>query len=104
MPVKRRLEVKSDQHGVCIYDDFAHHPTAITKTTHALKGSARHKRVLAVLEFGSHTMRMGVHHEALVHAFDEVDGAYFLKPEFSLENLASQWQFPYKICDTTTDI
>lgn len=104
MPVKRRLEVKSDQHGICIYDDFAHHPTAITKTIHALKSSARHKRVLAVLEFGSHTMRMGVHHAALVHAFDEVDEAYFLKPEFSLEDLASQWQFPHQICDTTTDI
>ncbi len=104
MPVKRRLEVKSDRHGICIYDDFAHHPTAITKTIHALKNSARHKRVLAVLEFGSHTMRMGVHHDALVHAFDEVDGAYFLKPDFSLDDLASQWQFPHQICDTTADI
>jgi UDP-N-acetylmuramate: L-alanyl-gamma-D-glutamyl-meso-diaminopimelate ligase len=105
MPVKRRLEIKSDQHGICIYDDFAHHPTAITKTIHALKSSARHKRILAVLEFGSHTMKMGVHREALVNTFDEVDGAYFLKPEqFSLEALSADWQFPHKICNTTAEI
>lgn len=104
MPVKRRLEIKSDRHGICIYDDFAHHPTAITKTIQALKSSARHKRIIAVLEFGSHTMRMGVHQTALVHAFDGVDCAYFLKPEFSLETVAAQWTFPHRICDTTAEI
>lgn len=105
LPVKRRLEVKSEQHGICIYDDFAHHPTAISKTIQALKSSGRHQRILVVLEFASHTMKMGVHHEALVHAFDGVDGAYFLKPEqFSLDSLSQQWQFPHQICANTADI
>ena len=105
VPVKRRLEVKSDQHDICIYDDFAHHPTAISKTIHALKSSGRHKRILVVLEFASHTMKMGVHKEALAHTFDGVDEAYFLKPEqFSLEALSAQWQFPNQICDSTAEI
>lgn len=105
MPVKRRLELKSEQHGICIYDDFAHHPTAITKTIHALKSSGRHKRVLIVLEFASNTMKTGVHQAAFVHAFDEADAAYFLKPEqFSLEKLSSQWTFTHTISDTTADI
>ena len=105
MPVKRRLEVKYDQHGICIYDDFAHHPTAITKTIHALKSSARHKRVLIVLEFASNTMKTGVHQVAFVHAFDEADAAYFLKPEqFSLEHLSSKWIFEHKICSTTAEV
>lgn len=105
MPVKRRLEVKSDRHDICIYDDFAHHPTAITKTIQALKSSARHKRIVVVLEFASHTMKSGVHQTALVHAFDEVDSAYFLKPEqFSLDTLSPQWIFPHRICATTAEI
>lgn len=105
MPVKRRLELRSEQHGVCIYDDFAHHPTAITKTIQALKQSERHKRIVVVLEFASHTMRMGVHKTALQTAFDEVDSAYFLQPEqFSLDPLSSQWSFPHHICANTAEI
>ncbi|PJD90601.1 MAG: UDP-N-acetylmuramate:L-alanyl-gamma-D-glutamyl-meso-diaminopimelate ligase [Legionella sp.] len=105
LPVKRRLEVKSDRHGVYIYDDFAHHPTAIAKTIQALKNSDRHQRVLVVLEFASHTMRLGVHQTALMHAFDQVDAAYFLQPEqFSLTSLSSHWHFPHHILATTADI
>ena len=105
IPVKRRLEVKAEFNDICIYDDFAHHPTAIQKTIHALKNSGRHKRILVVLEFGSHTMKMGVHEKALEHAFDGIEGAYFLKPElFSLEKVAVHWQFPHKICVNTGEI
>ncbi|MCR9192270.1 MAG: UDP-N-acetylmuramate:L-alanyl-gamma-D-glutamyl-meso-diaminopimelate ligase [Gammaproteobacteria bacterium] len=105
IPVKRRLEVKSKRHDICIYDDFAHHPTAINKTIQALKASGRHQRILVVLEFASHTMRTGVHQKTLVHVFDDVDAAYFLKPaEFSLESLSPQWQFSHQILETTDDI
>lgn len=105
IPVKRRLEVKSEANGICIYDDFAHHPTAISKTIQALKNSGRHKRILAVLEFGSHTMKMGVHQKALERTFDAVDAGYFLKPDlFSLEAVALHWHFPHKICTSTADI
>ena len=100
-PVKRRLEVKSSRHGVVVYDDFAHHPTAIAKTIHALKQSGRHQRILVVLEFASYTMRSGIHGEKMVHALDGVDFAWVLNPaQFSLEDITRHWQFPYHVLPT----
>ncbi len=104
-PVKRRLEVRSKQHGITIYDDFAHHPTAIAKTIHALKQSGRHQRMMVVIEFASYTMRTGVHVQEMAHALDGVDGAFILNPnEFSLTQMTENWQFPYQILPTTTAI
>ncbi|PJE11593.1 UDP-N-acetylmuramate:L-alanyl-gamma-D-glutamyl-meso-diaminopimelate ligase [Legionella sp.] len=103
-PVKRRLEVKSERHGVTIYDDFAHHPTAITKTIAALKQSGRHKRIFAVLEFASYTMKTGVHAEAMADALAPVDGAYVLEPQFDLQKVAKGWTCPHEIFPNTTGI
>ena len=104
-PVKRRLEVKASQHGIVVYDDFAHHPTAISKTIQALKKSGRHQRILVVLEFASYTMRSGVHAELMKHALDGVDTAYLLSPEqFCLADIASHWSFPYHVLPTTMAI
>jgi len=101
-PVKRRLEVKSNRHGVTVYDDFAHHPTAIAKAIHALKNSGRHKRVLVVLEFASYTMRSGVHGEKMTQALANVDGAYVLNPaDFDLADVARHWLCPYQILPNT---
>jgi UDP-N-acetylmuramate: L-alanyl-gamma-D-glutamyl-meso-diaminopimelate ligase len=97
-PVKRRLEVKSNRHGITVYDDFAHHPTAISKTLHALKQSRRHQRVLVVLEFASYTMRSGVHTHEMTHALDTADGAYVLNPtQFAIDAITKHWQIPYQI-------
>ena len=97
-PVKRRLEVKSNRHDVVVYDDFAHHPTAISKTVQALKQSGRHKRILVVLEFASYTMRSGIHGEEMAKALDQVDSAWILNPvEFSLADITQNWRFPYQI-------
>ncbi len=88
MPVKRRLEVKSSAYGVTVYDDFAHHPTAIQKTIQALKGSQRHKRIIAVLEFASYTMRSGVHKDRIAAALEGADEVYILNPEnFSINDI-----------------
>lgn len=104
-PVKRRLEVKSNRHGITVYDDFAHHPTAITKTIDALKRSKRHQRIFAVMEFASYTMRTGVHAGEMVHALASVDGAYILDPQdFNLKDSVTQWTCPYKICSNTEEI
>lgn len=104
-PVKRRLEVKSDKHGVTIYDDFAHHPTAISKTIQALRQSKRHKRILLVLQFASYTMRSGVHAESMANTLSQVDAAYVLEPEqFDLSSVAKNWTCPYKILSSTRDI
>lgn len=104
-PVKRRLEVKSDRHGITVYDDFAHHPTAITKTVDALKRSKRHQRIFAVMEFASYTMRTGVHAGEMAQALASVDGAYILEPQdFNLNDTVSKWTCPYKICKNNEEI
>lgn len=104
-PVKRRLEVKATVHGVTIYDDFAHHPTAIKKTIDALKHSGRHKRILVVLEFASFTMRSGVHADIMGAALSGVEGVYLLKPaQFDLMAFAKTWSFPHQLLPDTLSI
>ena len=71
--VKRRLEVRSEQGGVSLYDDFAHHPTAIKKTVEALRARVGDERIFAVLEPRSNTMRMGVHRSTLATALTGAD-------------------------------
>lgn len=72
--VKRRLEVRACVNGITLYDDFAHHPTAIATTLGGLRAKVEKQRIIAVLEPRSNTMRMGVHAEALpasLHAADQ---------------------------------
>lgn len=104
-PVKRRLEVRSSNHGVTVYDDFAHHPTAIGKTVHALLQSGRHNRLFVVLEFASYTMKMGVHVNLLADSLTGVDKAFLLNPShFSIDNVTKNWTFPYQILENTNAI
>ncbi len=104
-PVKRRLEVKSNRHGVVVYDDFAHHPTAISKTIQALRQSGRHQRILVVLEFASYTMRSGIHRDEMIHALDGVNFAWVLNSaQFSLTDITKDWHFPYQILPTASAI
>ena len=70
--VKRRLEYLGKFGGVNVYDDFAHHPTAIRRTLDALQESAA-GRVLAVLEPRSNTMKLGVHREQLQESLRPAD-------------------------------
>lgn len=72
--VKRRLEVKGDVNNIVIYDDFAHHPTAIATTLAGLRAKlGKDARMIAVLEFGSYTMRSGVHRNNIQTALQEAD-------------------------------
>lgn len=104
-PVKRRLEVRYNCHGITVYDDFAHHPTAIGKTLEALRQSQRHERIIVVIEFASFTMRSGFHVHEIAQAFTEVDLALILKPqEFSLVEVSEHWRFPYQILSTHLDM
>ncbi|HYG12842.1 MAG TPA: UDP-N-acetylmuramate:L-alanyl-gamma-D-glutamyl-meso-diaminopimelate ligase [Methylophilaceae bacterium] len=63
--VKRRMEVRGVAHGITVYDDFAHHPTAIATTVAGLRAKVGDARILAVLEPRSNTMKLGVMKEAL---------------------------------------
>ena len=74
--VKRRLEPIGRPRGITVYDDFAHHPTAITATLEALRNSVGHARVLCVLEPRSNTMRLGVHAATLAQALNAADEVY----------------------------
>jgi UDP-N-acetylmuramate: L-alanyl-gamma-D-glutamyl-meso-diaminopimelate ligase len=82
--VKRRLEVKAEVNGVTIIDDFAHHPTAIEQTIHALRARYPHSRLWVVLEPRSNTMRRNVLQDALARSLalaDQVVIAAIFKSE-----------------------
>lgn len=78
--VKRRLELRCRLADICIYDDFAHHPTAINVTLQALREQVGKKRVLAVFEPRSNTMRMGVHSAQLLNMFQAADIVWIYRP------------------------
>ncbi|ROR34774.1 UDP-N-acetylmuramate:L-alanyl-gamma-D-glutamyl-meso-diaminopimelate ligase [Inmirania thermothiophila] len=78
--VRRRLEVVGEAGGVTVYDDFAHHPTAIAATLAALRPRVGAGRLVACLEPRSNTMRMGVHREALAAALAGADRVHALRP------------------------
>ncbi len=78
--VKRRLEVVGTAAGVTVYDDFAHHPTAIAATLEALRARVGDARILAVLELRSHSMRLGVHRDTLAPALALADRVFLLRP------------------------
>ncbi|MGH8770020.1 MAG: glutamate ligase domain-containing protein, partial [Burkholderiales bacterium] len=71
--VKRRMEVRGVVNGVTVYDDFAHHPTAIARTLSGLRGKVGAARILAVLEPRSNTMKMGVWKDELAESLSGAD-------------------------------
>ncbi|MBT9541438.1 UDP-N-acetylmuramate:L-alanyl-gamma-D-glutamyl-meso-diaminopimelate ligase [Thiobacillus sp.] len=74
--VKRRMEVRGAVHGITVYDDFAHHPTAITTTVEGLRAKVGKARILAVLEPRSNTMKLGVMKAALPASLAGADQVY----------------------------
>lgn len=71
--VKRRMEVRGTVRGVTVYDDFAHHPTAIATTVAGLRQKIGARRILAVLEPRSNTMKLGAMKDALAGSLAEAD-------------------------------
>jgi UDP-N-acetylmuramate: L-alanyl-gamma-D-glutamyl-meso-diaminopimelate ligase len=71
--VKRRMEVRGLANGITVYDDFAHHPTAIDTTVAGLRRKVGDARILAVLEPRSNTMKLGVMKEALPGSLKHAD-------------------------------
>ena len=76
--VKRRMEIRGVIDEVTVYDDFAHHPTAIETTLKGLRARVAGARIIAVLEPRSNTMKLGVHREQLAPALALADRAWFL--------------------------
>lgn len=79
--VKRRMEVIAKIKGVTVYDDFAHHPTAIQMTLEGLRKHVGAEKIIAVVEPRSNTMRMGVHREVLAESLMLADRTLIYQPE-----------------------
>lgn len=76
--VKRRMELIDEVDGVRVYDDFAHHPTAIATTLAGLRAKVGKARILVALEPRSNSMRQGAHAEALAPSLADADAVVFL--------------------------
>lgn len=74
--VKRRMETKGVVNGVTVYDDFAHHPTAIDTTVAGLRAKVGNARIIAVLEPRSNTMKLGVMKDALPDSLKQADAVF----------------------------
>lgn len=79
--VKRRLEVLACIDGITLYDDFAHHPTAIATTLQGLRARVNSARIIAVLEPRSNTMRMGVHADTIADSLKAADKSIIFQPD-----------------------
>jgi len=78
--VKRRMEVRGTVNGITVYDDFAHHPTAINLTLEGLRHKVGEARIIAILEPRSNTMRMGVHADTLAPSLEAADEVLLYNP------------------------
>ena len=94
--VKRRLEIRGKVADVTLYDDFAHHPTAIKTTLNALRAKVADKRVVALVELRSNTMKMGFHKEKLMASLQQADVVGLLFPA------SISWKLPEEFISTDT--
>ncbi|MDX1403243.1 MAG: UDP-N-acetylmuramate:L-alanyl-gamma-D-glutamyl-meso-diaminopimelate ligase [Woeseiaceae bacterium] len=79
--VRRRMERTATVSDIAIYDDFAHHPTAIRRSIEGLKKRFPGQRIVIALEPRSNTMKMGVHKASLAEALDDADLVFVYRPD-----------------------
>lgn len=94
---KRRLELKGEVNHIKVYDDFAHHPTAISRTLAGVRDHVGEGRILAVLEPRSNTMKSGVHKDTLAQSLALADLVFVFQGEqvqWSVEQLKQDCQQP----------
>jgi UDP-N-acetylmuramate: L-alanyl-gamma-D-glutamyl-meso-diaminopimelate ligase len=105
--VKRRMEVRGRVNGVTVYDDFAHHPTAIATTLQGLRTRVGSERILLVLEPRSNTMRMGVHRSTLAASLLGADRIWMHEPvdlAWSLSDVAKATGVPASVSGSVESI
>ncbi|TLY75949.1 MAG: UDP-N-acetylmuramate:L-alanyl-gamma-D-glutamyl-meso-diaminopimelate ligase [Gammaproteobacteria bacterium] len=78
--IARRMQLRGEVNGIRVYDDFAHHPTAIATTVDGLRRRVGRARIVAVLEPRSNTMRMGVHQDTLAPSLSDADEVWLYTP------------------------
>jgi UDP-N-acetylmuramate: L-alanyl-gamma-D-glutamyl-meso-diaminopimelate ligase len=100
--VKRRMEVIYQDGEVTVYDDFAHHPTAIKTTLEGLRAKVGGEKIIAIVEPRSATMKMGVHQGILSGAVNAADQALWYKSaavSWDIESVAQGCDIPAAVCD-----
>jgi len=95
--VKRRMELLAEVEGVKIYDDFAHHPTAIATTLQGLRAKIGAEKLIAVIELRSNTMEAGVHRNSLLAAANEADEVHWFQKD------SSRWSMQNIVRDAGVD-
>jgi UDP-N-acetylmuramate: L-alanyl-gamma-D-glutamyl-meso-diaminopimelate ligase len=105
--VRRRMEKRAAVNGVSIYDDFAHHPTAIRTTLEGLRKKVGEARIIAIVEPRSNTMRMGVHKETLVPSLMQADETIFFQPSdmpWQVKDIIGEMGSKGRVFDSIDDI
>ncbi|GGY80677.1 UDP-N-acetylmuramate--L-alanyl-gamma-D-glutamyl-meso-2,6-diaminoheptandioate ligase [Cellvibrio zantedeschiae] len=98
--VKRRMEILADVHSVKVYDDFAHHPTAIKTTLAGLRAKVGAEKIIAIIEPRSNTMRMGVHKNALNQSCTDADDVLWYQPanvDWAMDEVVNKSPVPAKL-------
>lgn len=104
---KRRMETRGVIQGITIYDDFAHHPTAIKTTLAGLRHKVGKQRIFAVLEPRSATMKMGIHQDTLAQSWQLADDVLLFQPDnlnWSLSELITKSDVSTQVFNTIEDI
>jgi len=104
--IKRRLEIRGRINNVTVYDDFAHHPTAVATTLAGLRSRVGKERIIAVIELGSYTMRTGVHRDTIVGALKEADVVLIARPQqdWGVNEVVRKLAMPANVCDNVEQI
>jgi UDP-N-acetylmuramate: L-alanyl-gamma-D-glutamyl-meso-diaminopimelate ligase len=78
--VKRRMEKVAEVNGITVYDDFAHHPTAIATTLDGLRKRVGREQIIAVIEPRSNSMKLGAHRDGLPDSVTQADHVFWYAP------------------------
>lgn len=105
--VKRRMEKVAEVKGVTIYDDFAHHPTAIATTLDGLRKRVGDAPVIAVVEPRSNSMKLGAHRDGLPESVVQADNVFWYAPPnlgWDLAATVASSTVPTQVCDSLDTI
>ncbi len=107
MNVKRRMEKVAEVRGVTIYDDFAHHPTAIATTLDGLRKRIGDARLIAIVEPRSNSMKLGAHRDGLPESVVQADHVFWYAPAnlgWDLAATVASSTVPTTVCDSLEQI
>ena len=105
--VKRRMEVKGKVAEITVYDDFAHHPTAILTTLTGLRNKVGDAKIMVILELRSNTMKMGVHKKTLANSWQQSNEVFLFEPasvDWSMQELVVNSIAPVHLLKDTESI